>query len=197
MKRSLLYPALLVAAISLAGCMKMDCGCDPRDGHDDDPRMYHKSPVLFQYEYINYAWGYKHHGFMIDSRGVIRAFRQPKNWIEMDSTGLLTEMDIRYNLAQCDTVCGTVDLRDLEKYYGQINDIRKGEILDNGMVMADAGTGVLSAWDWNEKAGKYENVLLASNGDYQKVNTHPDVAEIIAWLRWIGAKTNTFWWYGN
>jgi hypothetical protein len=134
---------------------------------------------------------------MIDNQGVIRAFDNPEKWIEMDSTGLMTEVDLAYNLAQCDTICGTVDRKDLEQYYSRIRDIRYGEIIDSGMVMADAGTGVLSAWYWNEKAGKYENVLLASNGDYQKINTHEDVSEIIAWMRWIGEKTDNFWWFGK
>jgi len=156
-----------------------------------------RTPVLFQYEYYNYAWGFRHHGFLIDNQGRIKGFSQPEKWIATDSTGLLTEADLRYNLAQCDTVCGSVNKADLDLYFSRIKDIRTGEIVDNGLVMADAGTGVLSAWYWNEKAQKFENVFLMSNGDYNKVNNHPEVKELVAWLKWIGEKTDRFYWYGG
>lgn len=203
MKRSVFFSIILLTAIGFTGCMKRDCGCDPdRDGDRDgdrghDTRLSHVAPVLFQYEYYNYAWGFRHRGFLIDHDGRINGFEQPKKWIVTDSTGMVTKADLEYNLAQCDTICGKVDREELEANFRMIKDIHLGKILDNGMVMADAGTGVFSAWSWNERAGKYENVFFISNGDIYKINTHPDVKEIVEWLRKIGEKTNRFYWYGG
>lgn len=191
MKRSIVFSILLITALGFSGCMKRDCGCDT------DPKLTILPPVVFQYEYYNYAWGFRHSGFLIDKDGQIKGFSQPEKWITPDSSGFIGKDDLKFNLAQCDTICGKADMDELELYYSKIKDIRNGEIVDNGLIMADAGTGVFSAWYWNEKAGKYENVFLISNGDISKVNIHPEVRELVAWLRWLGVKTNRFYWYGG
>ena len=209
MNKSFVFSILLVSTIGLTGCMKRDYGwdrdrgCDhDRDrshGRDDnrDTRNSQVAPVLFQYEYYNYAWGFRHSGFLIDRDGQINGFSQPEKWIKPDSLGFLAKEDLQFNLESCDTISGKVNLDELNLYYSRIKDIRTGEIVDNGLVMADAGTGVFSAWYWNEKAGKYENVFLISNGDLSKVNTHPEVKELVAWLRWVGAKSGRFYWFGG
>jgi hypothetical protein len=193
MKKSIAFSVLLVAAVGFSGCMKdnYNCNCDP------EIRPDHIPPVVFQYEYYNYAWGYRHHGFLIDSDGHILGFSQPKKWITPDSTGMMSKADLEYNLDQTDTLCGKVSVDKLDREFSKIKDIRHGEIVDNGLAMADAGTGTLSAWYWNDKARKYKSVFLISNGDLDKVNTHPDVKELVNWLKKIGEKTNRFRWYGG
>jgi hypothetical protein len=193
MKRSTFFSILLVLPLSFTGCMKLDCDCD-RDG---DQKHIIIPPVLFQYEYYNYAWGFRHSGFLIDRDGQIRGFSQPERWITPDSSGFMAKEDLRYNLAKCDTISGTVNLDELDQYFSKIKDIRTGKIVDNGLVMADAGTGVFSAWYWNKKVGKFENVFLISNGDISKVNIHPEASELVAWLRWIGEKSGRFYWFGR
>ena len=152
---------------------------------------------MFQYEYYNYAWGFRHSGFLIDQDGRLNGFKQPKKWIAMDSSGMMTEADLEFNLSQCDTVCGRIDTKLINENFEKIADIRYGGIVDNGLVMADAGTGVLSAWYWNEKARKYENVFLISNGDIYKINTHSGVKEIVEWLKGVGKNTGRFYWFGG
>ncbi|MFA6126912.1 MAG: hypothetical protein WC699_06375 [Bacteroidales bacterium] len=191
MKRTLFLSILLMTALGFTGCMKNDCG------RDEDPYMTEISPVMFQYEYVNYAWGFRHHGFLIDDHGYINGFDQPSKWLTPDSTGMLDREDLEYNLRQCDTVCGKVNIDDLRFYYRKIENVRNGKIRDNGLVMTDAGTGVLSAWYWNERAHKYENVFLVSNGDVSKINLHPDVNAMVEWLKTVGEKTGRFYWFGG
>jgi len=189
MKRSVYFSLFLIAALGLTNCMKPDCGCDPK------PEI--RQPVLFQYEYYNYAWGFRHHGFLIDESGKLNGFYQPGKWIVADSAGMISKSDLEYNLLQCDTVCGKVDVDELMEYFNKIEDVRMGKILDNGMMMADAGTGELSAWYWNRTAGKYQNVFLISNGDVSRVNTHPDVKKMVEWLKKAGEKTHRFYWFNG
>lgn len=199
MKSRIAFSIFLIAALGLTGCMKRDCGCYPdRDGgHDGNHHGQYGQlpPVLFQYEYINYAWGFRHNGFFLDQDGRIVSFKQPEKWIFPDSTGLLTKADLQYNLAQCDSVFGRVNQRELDNNYDKIQDVRLGTILDNGLIMADAGTGVMSAWYWNDKLRSYENVFLMSNGDRSRVNTHPDVKGIVEFLKQAGKKTTRFNWF--
>jgi len=185
MKKSILISVILVAVLGISGCEKPDCGCKI------------DQPVVFQYDYINYAWGFRHHGFLIDGKGYIVGFQQPAKWMDPDSSGMITKADLEFNLSQGDTICGQVDIEDLERNFKKIMDIRSGKIIDNGMVMADAGTGVLSAWYWSENAQKYENVFLISNGDYSMENSHESVSSLVEWLKEIGAKTNRFYWFGT
>ena len=185
MKKSIIFSILLVIALGFTSCEQPDCGCQ------------FKQPVLFQYEYYNYAWGFRHRGFLIDEYGNVNGFEQPSKWMVPDSSGMMSKADLEYNLAQCDTVSGKVDEEVLDDYFRKIEDIRYGKIVDTGLYMADAGTGVLSAWYWNEKAGKYESVFLISNGDVNKINTHASVKEIVEWLKKVGEKTNRFYWYGS
>ncbi len=189
MKRSIIYSIFLVMTLGITSCMEEYCN------YDRKPRPGEKPPVLFQYEYYNYAWGFRHHGFLIDEYGHVKGFDQPKEWTAPDSLGMITEAGLLNNLAQCDTVCTTVEREDLDYYFRKIEDVRDGKIADYGLLMADAGTGTFSAWSWNEKSGKYENIFLISNGDLNRVNTNQDVNPMVEWLKTIGKSTNRFWWF--
>jgi hypothetical protein len=187
MKRFLSISILLAAFLLITSCMKENCGCDEK--------MVSYPPVLFQYEYYNYAWGFRHHGFMIDAHGNVNGFSQPENWVSPDSMGFISKSDLEHNLALCDTVSTTVSDLEVQTNYRRIESIRGGKIFDHGQFMADAGTGVLSAWYWNKRIGKYESVFLMSNGDIFKENSHPDVKAMVDWLKRIGEKTDRFYWF--
>jgi len=154
-------------------------------------------PVLFQYEYVNHAWGYRHRGFMIDAQGQVLGFDRPKDWKFPDSMGFLSEKDLRFNMEYCDTICGQVDPDEAWRYYGKLRSMSDYKIEDTGVYMADAGTGVLSGWVYSYKEKTYKNVVLATNGDMNMVNNHPDANSIIEWLKSVGEKSNLYWWYGK
>lgn len=187
MNKPTFFSVLLV--LVLGGCTDKYCNFDPEA--DRNP------PVLFQYEYYNYAWGFRHHGFMIDERGYINGFQQPTRWIAPDSTGMLTREDLEHNLDRCDTICGKVDRETLYHYFDKIEDVRFGKVEDTGNYMADAGIGILSAWYWNKQEQKYESVFLASNGDMNQTNINASVNEIVEWLKDAGKKTERFYWFGG
>jgi hypothetical protein len=187
MKKLTLIFTSLIAGLALTSCLKENCGCDPK----------FDQPVLFQYEYVNYAWGFRHHGFLIDDKGNVNCFRSPQNWIKPDSSGMMSKLDLEYNLAQCDTIWGKVSLDSLKSNFNQIEKVRDGKIVDYGDIMADAGTGILSAWYFNEKEGKYESVFLVSNGDINQINSHSSVEPIVDWLKSVGERTDRFYWFGG
>jgi len=35
--------------------------------------------IYFQYDYINFAWGYQHSGWLIDSSGNVHCYNKPDN----------------------------------------------------------------------------------------------------------------------
>jgi len=185
MNRSATLSVFLVALLAFMGCSKPDCGCDDLSDH----------PVLFQYDYINHAWGYNHHGFLIEGNGDVHGFLRPSNWVFPDSAGRISKIDLLFNLEQCDTLYTTLDKKELKGFYDQISQLRNGKIEDTGVTMNDAGIGTLSAWYWNETAKQYENVFLVSKGDSNKINTAALVPEIVDWLVKIGEETDRFFWF--
>lgn len=163
--------------------------------HKDYCDYMAEAPILFQYEYVNHAWGYHHRGFLIDTDGKVLGFDRPKDWKFPDSTGLLSKADLEFNLEYCDTICGQIETDDAWHYYMKLHSFDGSDTRDLGIYMADAGTGVLSGWVWNDKHKAYENVFLRSNGDFNRVNNHKDTDAIVDWLKSIGEKSNRFWWF--
>jgi hypothetical protein len=187
MKKSIVFFILLAAFVGLNSCLKENCNCDPVSDQ----------PVLFQYEYYNNAWGFNHYGFLIDNDGKIHDFHKPKDWISPDSAGMITKDGLEHNLAQCDTVSGTVDKDDLKDWFEEVEYLRDGKIVDTGVYMADAGEATFSAWYWNKKESKYENVFIVSSGDQNEYNDNVSLSKVVKWLREIGSESSRFFWYGG
>ena len=57
--------------------------------------------ILFQYEYVNYAWGYQHNGFIIDNEGKILTYNNPENWNFREKESNLTEAQVAENISKC------------------------------------------------------------------------------------------------
>ncbi|NOQ24989.1 MAG: hypothetical protein GQ564_06460 [Bacteroidales bacterium] len=138
--------------------------------------------ILFQYEYSNHAWGYQHHGWMIDSAGDVHCYNLPDNWHNCDSLGLIDESLLESNLLQADSVCFTVDKIKLGSMLLLIEEAAKGEKLDPKQKMYDAGTEVYKAYILNTVTNKYESVILKQTGDYQIENKSQAAEELYNWL---------------
>ena len=50
---------------------------------------------MFQLEYVNYAWGYQHNGFIIDNEGNVLTYSNPENWNFPDKDFSLTESQVQ------------------------------------------------------------------------------------------------------
>jgi hypothetical protein len=79
---------ILIAVLLISGCKKNIVIND-------------KQAILFQVDYINYAWGYQHTGFIIDNEGNILTYNNPQNWIFPDKDLSLSESQVRSNLESC------------------------------------------------------------------------------------------------
>jgi hypothetical protein len=71
-----------------------------------------KDPVYFQYEAINYAWGFYHVGWYIDSKGNFDYYRLPQYPIEPDSSGYISKVDLLDNLAKADSIVYNISIHD-------------------------------------------------------------------------------------
>ena len=163
---------LFVFILFLSGCEKND---------SSDFRL--NQLVLFQVEYVNYAWGYSHSGIVIDSTGNVGYFRLPENWHSPDSLGYISESDMNDNFRQLSDVNVTVTKDALHKYYGMLPDASRGKLSEPYNRMFDAGVTVYSGFLYLPSLKKYKQVLINQWGDWQIDNFSPEAGEIFKWLK--------------
>lgn len=155
------------------------------------------SPVLFEYEYTNFAWGVQHFGWMIDDENAVRGFSLPDNWNYPDEDGFLSEQELTENLAKSDTTYFSVEDYFLLKHYDERFNFEGAVIDTSDLQMADAGIGALYVYVWNIQLEKFKRVLLASRGDINMDNGHSQAGPAVTWLETIGKQTDRFFWFDD
>jgi hypothetical protein len=141
--------------------------------------------VFFQYEYINYAWGYQHRGWIIDSEGRVCRFDQPLTRNHPDSLGIMADTAMYSNLLQADSISIGVDTVDLYKYVGLINEAAEGNLTKPVNRMCDAGCCTFVAYRYNPRTHNYRSILLSQTGDWQIQNQSAAADSILVWLNHI------------
>jgi hypothetical protein len=165
--------------VLLAGCDKEPCVCNSLD----------EQAVYFEYRYVNFAWGYREHGWLMDGEGVIRAFDMPEGYVLPDSLGLISEADILHNLSLTDSIVETVDREDLLEYVKLIPAAAEGETGEMQHSAYDAGSSTLAAFMYDDRAGAYQYVFLGLSGNWEQFNEAPEAKVLVSWLKNYGV----FW----
>lgn len=151
--------------------------------------------ILFQYEYRNWAWGYQHGGWFIDSKRSIYGYNLPETWIETNSIGDISENDLMSNLNQYDTIFTyIIDQTDIVKYKNLISSAKEGELSEAVNTANDFGSPVLYCYTYDQENTMYTRVLLAMQGDFTQYNQHPDAIILTNWLIEIGEEINRLYW---
>ncbi len=138
--------------------------------------------VLFQVEYINYAWGYSHNGIIIDSSGNAMHFNLPKNWHSSDTASYLSVAYLNENLQQCDTVSVTIKKDTMLKYFSMLPEVSEGLLSKPVNTAFDAGTTTFTGYLYDSSINKYKAVLVKRTGDWSISNSAPASEEIYRWL---------------
>ncbi len=178
MKKHIQFPVLLFLffCYTLYACEK--------DEISDPPGQI----VYFAYEYINYAWGYQHTGWLIDSAGNISAYNLPDEWQPGNKEGISYE-DLKFNLSQTDSIVATIDPLVLHQKVQLIGEAKDGQITPLVHRASDAGTSVLYAYYYDVEKQLYQIVFLAQSGNFESHNTSPAAVELTEWLKQYGV----FW----
>jgi hypothetical protein len=163
---------LILASLSITGCKKNNV-------------IKENQHILFQYDYINYAWGYLHTGFFIDNLGNIHTYKNPQNWNYPDEDLILTESQLHENLEYCLTTGEKISFDELEKYAGYIKNISLSKITALKNVAADAGTGEYICYVYSDTTGTYKGSLIKMEGDFTCENLNFYSKRVMAWLKGI------------
>ncbi|PSK83156.1 hypothetical protein [Prolixibacter denitrificans] len=156
-------------------------GCDHVPS--DNPRYALRQKVLFQFEYVNYAWGFQHRGWLINSSGELHCYNLPDNWNFPDSTGTISATDMEQNLQNTDSICYQINPEVLKAKFLLLPLAAKGPLSDPVSEMADAGSAVYAGYILDQSTNRYERILLQQLGDIRIENRSQQAHELYEWLQ--------------
>lgn len=142
-----------------------------------------KQAILFQFEYVNYAWGYQHNGYIIDNEGNILTFSNPENWNFPDNDLRQTGAQVAENIRKCTDTGKKIPLEELQKYSNYIKNIALSKITAIKNVAADAGSVEFVCYQFSEGTGMYKSYLIKMEGDFTCENLNFYSKKVSTWMR--------------
>jgi len=136
--------------------------------------------IVFQFEYINYAWGKQHRGFLITSDGTKYSYNNPENWVFQENNQIKAE-DFLNNLSAC-TNDGKVDVSELNRMKALVLKVDENQLTEPKNTMYDAGSESYSFYIKDAIKGTYRQITLLNRGDWSQENKDNDAQEIANWL---------------
>jgi hypothetical protein len=164
----ILLSALLI--LSFTGCKK-------------NTLISEKQTIIFQYDYINYAWGYQHTGFIIDNGGNILTYNNPEDWNFMDKDMILTEKQVAANIAKCQSSGKKISPEELQKFTSYIKNIASSEVTASKNVAEDAGTAEYLCFQYSGSTSSYKGYLIKTEGDFTRENLNFYSKKVVIWLK--------------
>jgi hypothetical protein len=149
-----------------------------------------KQVILFQFEYVNYAWGYQHNGFIIDNEGNVLTYNNPEYWNFPDNDLNLSENQVTENMRKCFQTEIKIPKEELQKYTNYIKNIGSSKVTAVKNVGADAGSTEFICYQFSENTGMYKGYLIKMEGDFTCENLNFYSKKVAAWMRGISTGIN-------
>ena len=152
--------------------------CDEKVQESIDANCY------FQYEYVNYAWGYGHSGFTVTPSGEIYKFDKTTPWVFADREHILLS-DLLKNISLSVKADTLISKTDIQNYLSLVSVAKTGTLSTPVSRGADMGALVCKIFvpDGTDPQKVYDEVILTQTGDWEKHNLKPEAAVIADWLK--------------
>jgi hypothetical protein len=166
-----LRPLLLSAVLALSAASCTEPLAPPEPG-----------TVLFEVEYVNFAWGRSWHGFTVDADGRVYTYdvSDTNQWPSDDEVIPAAELEAKY--AHHRRLVASVSPTEAAARYARVGDALAGSITPPQGVCADAGGTRYSALLYDADTGTYRRLLLHQRGDVARTNTSPAARDLFHWL---------------
>jgi hypothetical protein len=164
---------ILLLAIMVTGCRERYILSD-------------KQVILFQMEYINYAWGYQHHGYFIDNEGNVLTYNNPEEWNFPGENFILTQDKLFANLSKCTKYERIIPRLELEKTSKHIANIAASKVTAEKNVGADMGSLTYNCFQFDESSLTYKGYLIKKEGDYTCENLNLFSKKVASWIKEAG-----------
>lgn len=142
---------------------------------------FEKDTVYFQFEYLNYAWGYQHYGLIIDQQGNIYDYNKPDNW-NFPEDNQISLNDFKDNLTNAQVRLTQIPESELTQMVILAHAAKNGELTEVKYVMADAGEDTYSVYMATNGEQTLTKYLLQMRGDLYQKNTSAAADTITNWL---------------
>jgi hypothetical protein len=149
-----------------------------------------KQAIFFQLEYINYAWGFQHNGFIIDSEGNVLTYSNPEGWNVADEDYSLSESKVLENIGKCVPSGKKIPKEELQKYTNYIKNISLSKVSALKNVAADAGSLEFICYQFSENTGMYKGYIIKKEGDFTCENLNFFSKKVVVWMRDINNSIN-------
>lgn len=139
--------------------------------------------ILFQMDYVNYAWGYQPYGFMVDNQGRILSYDNPEKWNFPDDNFILTERQMAENIALCRISDEMVSSEDLKKFSSYIENIAGSKVTATKQTGADAGSMQFICYKFSDNSLIYKGFLMKNEGDFTAENLNFYSKKVVSWMK--------------
>jgi len=136
----------------------------------------------FEVEYVNFAWGFSYHGYVVDEEGHVYSYDLGDTQQQPPAGDEFSAADLEAKYAHRRALAGSVSAAEVQSRYARVGDALAGTLTPEQGVCADAGTTRYTALIYNQDTGTYRRLLLRQNGDVARTNTSPAAAELFRWL---------------
>lgn len=144
-----------------------------------------RQAILFEFQYINYAWSYQHNGFIIDNGGNVLTYSNPENWNFPDNDLRISERQLAENIRKCLPSGTKIPYEELQKYSSYIKNIASSKVTALKNVAADAGSIEFICYQFSESTGMYKGSLIKMEGDFACENLNFYSKKVVEWMRQI------------
>ncbi len=141
--------------------------------------------IVFESEYINYAWGFSYQGKMVQKDGSIFSYNPAKDTIPVlhHADGYYTKQELLSKYQHAKTFLRKIDVDSLHWANDLAIKVTTNDLSDTMRVGADMGSFVYSVYIYRPQNTKYQKIILRTDGDYTFYNKSENAITLVTWMR--------------
>jgi hypothetical protein len=141
--------------------------------------------IVFESEYINYAWGYSHNGKYAGEDGKIYSYDLTKSNIPWNDNadGYYSEDELNSKYHHFDTLRSVIPNDTIQWCYDLALLVNPNKYSDTASVGADMGFFTFSIYLYQSEKKKYQKIILNQDGDWHLYNSSKSAIELAQWFK--------------
>ncbi len=142
------------------------------------------SSIIFEVEYVNYAWGISYQGVMIDTDGKEYSYNPAKDSVPYlyHDDEFYTDQELQAKYGHVKTYIKTIHNDSLNWSHSLANQVTT-DYSDTFYVGADMGTLTYAVYLYRPQVSKYQKIILNTEGDMAFYNKSQSAVTLAAWLK--------------
>lgn len=156
----------------------------------DNDSVENNQNILFEVQYINFAWGYQHSGFYINKKGEVFNYKYDNNFVvwKPNKDNYYTEEELLNKYKPNNTLVGTIDKYTVSNKNKLIIQAMQSNYSDTTQIGADQGTTSYICYFYNSIKNKYLEIVLEQDGDWNYKKESLESDSLVKWLKDISKK---------